>query len=62
MAVKNAAAVWDSAYACLKRIKSNREKEKLRDKLRAKVIADNEKAEIELKRKEEARTLPNLQF
>jgi hypothetical protein len=26
MAVKNAATVWDSAYACLKRIKVNREK------------------------------------
>jgi hypothetical protein len=61
-AVRNAATVWDSAFACLKRVKGNREKEKLREELRTKTIADAEKAEVELKRKEEARTLPNLQF
>ena len=61
-AVANAGAIWNSAYAVLKAAMLETETVRIRVEAREKVIRDQEKAALDLRHKEESKSLPTLQF
>jgi hypothetical protein len=61
-AVANAGAIWNSAYAVLKAAMLETETARIRVEAREKVIRDQEKAVLDLRHKEESKSLPKLQF